>query len=76
MQDASTPRKRFSRVCRDFETSRLEKALLAAAYECAVPPGSRRIRRKPALPLPTTHANVAQAEMDFQSSLAKERQAG
>ena len=76
MQDASTPRKRFSRVCRDFETSRLETELLAAAYECAVPTISRRVRRKPDLPLPGTHANVVQAEMDFQTSLAKERQAG
>ena len=76
MQDASTPRKRFSRVCRDFETSRLERALLAAAYECAVPTVSRRVRRKPNVPLSATHANVAQAETDFETSLAKERQAG
>jgi len=42
MQDASMPHKRFSRVCHDFETSRLEKTLLAAAYERAVPTASRR----------------------------------
>ena len=76
MQDASTPRRRFSRVCRDFERSRLEKALLAAAYECAVPTVSRRVRRKPDLSLPATHTSVAPGEMDFQTSLAKERQAG
>ena len=45
MQDASAPRMRFSRVSRDFQTSRLEKALLAAAYECAVPTVSRSTRR-------------------------------
>ena len=42
MQDASTPRKRVLRVNRDFETSRLEKGLLATAYERAVPIISRR----------------------------------
>ena len=29
MHDASMPRKRFLRLCRDFETSRLEQALLS-----------------------------------------------
>jgi hypothetical protein len=76
MHDASTPRRRFSRVCRDFETSRLEKALLAAAYERAVPTVSRRTRRKPVVPATTTHANITIAETDFQPSLATERQAG
>ena len=76
MHDASMPRKRFSRVCRDFETSRLEKALLAGAYERAVPTVSRRTRRKPAVPSATTHANITAAETDFQPLLAMERQAG
>ena len=76
MQDASTSCKRFSRVSRDFETSRLEKALLAAAYECAVPTVSRRMRRKLDVPLPATQSNVATAETDFQPSHATERQAG
>lgn len=76
MHDASTPRQRFSRVCRDFETSRLEKALLAAAYERAVPTVSRRTGSEPAVPSPSTHANITTAEMDFQPSLATERQAG
>lgn len=74
MHDASTPRQRFSRVCRDFETSRLEKALLAAAYERAVPTVSRRTGSEPAVPSPST--NITTAEMDFQPSLATERQAG
>jgi hypothetical protein len=76
MHDASTPRKRFSRVYRDFETSRLEKSLLAAAYERAVPTVSRRTRRTPAVPSVPTHANITTAETDFQPSLATERQAG
>jgi hypothetical protein len=76
MPDASTPRKRFSRVCRDFETSRLENALLAAAYECVVPAASRRVRRKTDLPSHAVQASVAPVEMDFQASLATERQAG
>lgn len=76
MHDASTPRKRFSGVCRDFETSRLEKALLAAAYEHAVPTVSRRTQPKPAVPSPATHINITTAETDFQLSLATERQAG
>jgi hypothetical protein len=76
MHDASTPRKRFSRVCRDFETSRLEKALLAAAYERAVPTVSRLTRRTPAVSSVPTHANITTAETDFQPSLATERQAG
>jgi hypothetical protein len=76
MHDAITPRKRFSRVCRDFETSRLETALLAAAYERAVPIVSRHTRRKAAVPSATTHANITATETDFQPSLATERQAG
>jgi hypothetical protein len=76
MPDASTPDKRFSRVRRDFETSRLEKALLAAAYECAVPAASRRVRRKACVPSYAVQASVAPVEMDFQTSLATERQAG
>lgn len=76
MTDASTTRQRFSRVCREFETSRLENALLAAAYECAVPTRSRRTRRMgdaQAAALTT----AGQAEMDFSTTtLAKERQAG
>lgn len=76
MQAASTRRKRFSRVCRDFETSRLERALLASAYERAVPTVSRRIGQKPVVPTPTHDANVTTAETDFQPSLATERRAG
>jgi len=76
MHDASTPRQRFSRVCREFEISRLEKALLAAAYERAVPTISRRTRSKPVVPSSSTHTNITTAEMDFQPSLATERQAG
>lgn len=79
MLDASTTGKRCSRVCRDFETSRLENALLAAAYECAVPAVptvSRRTRRKVDAPLPAALTAVAQAEMDFPLSPAMERQAG
>lgn len=76
MQDASTPRKRFSHVSRDFQTSRLERALLAAAYECAVPTVSRSTRRKRAVPVPTNDAGNTHAETDNQPSLAKERHAG
>lgn len=76
MPGASTTCKRFSRVCREFETSRLEKALLAAAYECAVPTVSRRLRRKIDAPPADVQATVAEAETDFPTSLAKERQAG
>ena len=76
MQDASTPRQRFSRISREFETSRLEKGLLAAAYERAVPTVSRRTRRKPTDPLPTAHANATECETDFQPSLATQRHAG
>jgi hypothetical protein len=76
MQDASTPRKRFSRISREFETSRLERGLLAAAYERAVPAVSRRTRRTSMDPLPTAHANTTECETDFQLSLAMERHAG
>lgn len=76
MQDASTPRRRFSRVCRDFETSRLEKALLAAAYERAVPPVSRRNKRNPIVASLATHADITAVETDFQGSFATERQVG
>jgi hypothetical protein len=76
MPDASTPRKRFSSVRRDFETSRLERALLAAAYECALPAASRRVRRKTGVPSHAAEASVVPVEMDFQTSLATERQAG
>lgn len=75
MQDTSTPPKRFSRVCRDFETSRLEKALLAAVYECAVPTVSRRPKRNPTVPSQDIPANRATVETDSQS-LATERQVG
>lgn len=76
MQDASMPRKRFSRVCRDFETSRLEKKLLAAAYERAVPTVSRRLKRKRDVPSLATHAHDVTVDMDFQAPFATERQAG
>lgn len=76
MPHASTTRQRFSRVCRGFETSRLENALLAAAYECAVPTRSRRARRKLDAPLPAAPAAAGQAEMEFPTTLAKERQVG
>lgn len=76
MQDASTPRKRFSRIRREFEKSRLEKGLLAAAYERAVPTVSRRARRRPPDPLPTVHAHTTETETDFHPSLAMERHAG
>lgn len=76
MQDASVPCKRFWRVCRDFETSRVEKALLAAAYERAVPTVSRRTARKRPVRSRTNHAKVTAAETDFEPSLATERQAG
>ena len=76
MPDASTSGKRFSCVRRDFETSRLEKALLAAAYECAVPTGSRRVRQRTGVPSHAIQASAALVEMDFPTSLAKERQAG
>ncbi|MCG8585014.1 MAG: hypothetical protein MI757_09910 [Pirellulales bacterium] len=79
MPDASTSRKRFSRVCRQFETSRVETALLASAYEWTVPIVSRRTRRKVDASLAAAQpaqTDVAQAEMDFTSPLAKERQVG
>jgi hypothetical protein len=76
MQDASTPCQRFPRVCRDFETSRLEKALLAAAYERAAPTSSRRTRRRPTVPLSADNATKTRAETDFEPALATERHAG
>jgi hypothetical protein len=76
MQDASTPRQRFWRISREFETSRLEKGLLAAAYERAVPTVSGRMRRRPTNPLATARANPMECETDFQPSLATERHAG
>jgi len=76
MQDASMPGKRFSRVCRDFETSRLENKLLAAAYERAVPTASRRPKRNRGIPSVATHANDVTVDMDFQAPFATERQAG
>lgn len=42
MQDRSSRTKRRLRVAREFETSRLEKGLLAIAYEHALPIISRR----------------------------------
>lgn len=76
MQDASMPHKRFSRVCRNFETSRLEKTLLAAAYERAAPTASRRPKRHPSVPSLATHANGTTVDTDFQAPFATERQAG
>lgn len=76
MEIASTTRQRFLRVCREFETSRLEDSLLAAAYERAVPTVSRRVGGKVGAAAPVELATVAQVEMDFPTPQAKERQAG
>ena len=76
MQDASTPCQRFSRVCRDFETSRLEKTLLAAAYERAVPTASRRPKRHPSVPSLGADTNGTTVDTDFPAPFATERQAG
>ena len=67
MQNASPSCKRFLRVTQEFETSRLEKSLLAAAYEHAVPVVSRHPTRRSA----KTFAQPT--EMDFQLSLTTER---
>jgi hypothetical protein len=44
MHHAGTPRRRSLQVSQGFEVSRLEAGLLAAAYERAVPPLTRRTR--------------------------------
>jgi hypothetical protein len=72
MQDACTSRSRSLRVSRGFETSRLEKRLLADAYEHAVPILSARPRTK----LVSHGAGPTPAEMDLQPPLAKERNVG
>jgi hypothetical protein len=73
MPDASTSRKRVLRVTQGFETSRLEKGLLAVAYERAAPIISRRPTGRTASDL--SHAKVP-TEMDFQPSFATERYVG
>ena len=73
MPNASTSRKRVLRVTQGFETSRLEKGLLAAAYERAVPILSRRPSRRPAKDLAPAKVPT---EMDFQPSFATERYVG
>ena len=76
MQDASTRHKRFLRVTQGFESSRLEKGLLAVAYERAVPAVSRRRRGTPANQVVSTNVRrtVEFAETDIRPSLAKEGQ--
>ena len=77
MQDASTQRTRFLRVTQGFETSRLEKGLLAVAYERAVPVVSRRTRRTPtkqAVPINRNRATESSPNTNVQPSLAKEGQ--
>lgn len=76
MPDASTQRKRVLRVRRDFDTSRLEKGLLAAAYERAVPVISRRPKRNNGKDFPDSTSALSPTETDFQFSLAMERCAG
>jgi hypothetical protein len=76
MQDASMSRKRVLRVNRDFETCRLEKGLLAAAYERAVPILSRRPQRSHGEEFPDSNSVPSVTETDFQFSLAMERCAG
>jgi len=75
MPDPTTPRKRFGRVSRVFETSRLEEALLAAAYERVVPNVWRGPRRRRAVSWTAEELNRKQAETPIQPSLAKERYA-
>jgi len=76
MQDASTPRKRVLRVNRDFETSRLEKGLLAAAYERAVPIISRRPKRNSRKDFLDSSSAPSPTETNFHFSHAMERCAG
>jgi hypothetical protein len=76
MQNASTRRKRVLRVSRDFETSRFEKGLLAAAYERAVPIISRRPKRNGGKDFLESSLAPSPTETDFQFSLAMERCAG
>jgi hypothetical protein len=66
----------FSRVCRDFETSRLEGAFLASAYERAVPTVSRRPRGKPTLASVAEQTHVTPAETEFPPKRVMERKAG
>jgi len=73
MPNASTSRKRFLRVTQEFETSRLEKSLLAVAYERAVPVVSRRPTRRTANAFAQRNPTEVPTEMDFQPSLATER---
>jgi len=76
MQGASTPRERVLRVSRDFEASRIEKGLLAVAYERAVPIISRRPKQNSGTDFPDTSSAPSPTETDFQFSLAMERCAG
>jgi hypothetical protein len=75
MQDASTSRQRFLRVTQGFETSRIEKGLLAVAYERAVPIVSRRSSPRPSKD--SLLANAAESrQRDVQRSRAMERHVG
>jgi len=76
MQDASTRRKRFLRITQGFETSRLEKGLLAVAYERAVPVVTRRARTpiKRVVPTSRNRATGSFANTNVQPSVTKEGQ--
>ena len=76
MSDASRLRKRVLRVTQEFETSRLEKGLLAVAYERALPIVSRRPTRRRASGLVQAERFVTPREMDFQPQTATERHVG
>ena len=76
MPDASTSRRRVLRVTQEFETSRLEEGLLAAAYERALPIVSRLPTRRRASGLVRAERFETPMEMDLPPQTATERHVG